>query len=243
MRDDLPVSGDLVGGTVGDWLVTGWFTEDETYRPLAQAFAASLTEHGAPFHLFAKPSGKGWSTRRKPSVVLEAMDAYPGKTIVLMDIDCVVHGSIVPVTQIGGDIGVVILARNMRKGSKWRHWIATEASSRILVCRPTEGARTFLRRWSEQIERSQVDHDEHAMIWSFLASPDVVFRYVPQEYSGREVGQLPGAIVEHASAHSRQKQRERSAVMEALRAFERRFLRSGRTAREKGTLPVMMKAG
>jgi hypothetical protein len=63
MRDDLPVSGDLVGGTVGDWLVIGWFTEDATYRPLAETFAANLAERGAPFHLFAKPAGAGWSTR------------------------------------------------------------------------------------------------------------------------------------------------------------------------------------
>jgi hypothetical protein len=37
--------------------VVGWFTEDETYRPLAETFAANLTEHGAPFHLWAKPAG------------------------------------------------------------------------------------------------------------------------------------------------------------------------------------------
>jgi|RhiMethySRZTD1v2_1073278.scaffolds.fasta_scaffold846012_3 hypothetical protein len=86
MRDDLSLSGDLIGGQVGDWLVTGWFTPN--YRPLAEAFAANLSEHGAPFHLFAKPSLGAWNTRRKPAVVLEAMDAYPGKTVVLMDVDC-----------------------------------------------------------------------------------------------------------------------------------------------------------
>jgi hypothetical protein len=36
------VSRDPVGGTVGNRLVTGWFTEDATYRPLAEAFAANL---------------------------------------------------------------------------------------------------------------------------------------------------------------------------------------------------------
>src|SRR5262245_42953256 len=85
--------GDLKGGRVEDWLVIGWFTEDATYRPLAERFATNLAEHGAPFHLFAKPVlGKGWNTWRKPSVVLEAMDAYPGKAIVLMDVDCTVRG-------------------------------------------------------------------------------------------------------------------------------------------------------
>ena len=86
MCDDVPASGDLVGGQIGDWLVIGWFTEDSTYRPLAEAFGANLSQHGAPFHLFAKPSLGAWNTRWKPAVVLEAMDAYPGKTLVLMDV-------------------------------------------------------------------------------------------------------------------------------------------------------------
>ena len=119
MRDDVPVSGDLVGGQVGDWLVIGWFTEDSTYRPLAEAFAANLSQHRAPFHLFAKPSLGAWNTRRKPAVVLEAMDAYPDKTVVLMDVDCRLRGDIEPVTQIGGDVGIVVIARNVGRRRRW----------------------------------------------------------------------------------------------------------------------------
>jgi hypothetical protein len=100
---------------LGDWLAIGWFTEDSTYRPLAEALAANLSQHGAPFHLFAKPSLGAWNTRRKPAVVLEAMDAYPGKTLVLMDVDCRLRGDIEPVTQIGGDVGIVVIARNVRR--------------------------------------------------------------------------------------------------------------------------------
>ena len=48
-------------------------------------------------------------------MVLEAMDAYPGKTVILMDVDCLVRGDIEPVTQIGGDVGIVVIARNVRR--------------------------------------------------------------------------------------------------------------------------------
>jgi hypothetical protein len=242
MRDDLGVSGDLVGSQIGDWLVTGWFTEDDTYRPLAERFAANLSERGAPFHLWSKPAGRGWSTRLKPAVVLETLDAYPGKTVILADIDCQMRGDIAPVANITGDVGITVLARNVRKGQKWRHWVAAEASSRVVVFRPTEGARVFLRRWADQIDRSHVNHDEHSQIWAFLASPDVAFSYIDPIYSGREVGQLPGAVIEHDSAHTKQKQRERSAFTGMLREIERRYFRTGRTAREKATLPVLMKA-
>ena len=78
-----------------DWLVIGWFTPD--YRGLAERFAGNLNRFAIPHHLFAKPIGSGWDTSRKPSVILEAMDLYPGKTIILMDVDCIVDGDIRPV--------------------------------------------------------------------------------------------------------------------------------------------------
>jgi len=62
----------------GDWLVIGWFTEDSTYRPLAEAFAANLSQHRAPFHLFAKPSLGAWNTRRKPADSLAHTDRRLG---------------------------------------------------------------------------------------------------------------------------------------------------------------------
>ena len=71
--------------TTKAWLVFGWFTPD--YRPLADKLAASLDEVGAPYHLFAEEKSHGrWDVRRKPSIVLDAMAAYPDKTLVLMDV-------------------------------------------------------------------------------------------------------------------------------------------------------------
>jgi hypothetical protein len=237
-------TGDLKGGTPGDWLVVGWFTEDATYRPLAEAFAANLAEPGAPFHLWAKPALAGWNTRRKPSVVLEAMDAYPGKTVVLMDVDCLVRGNIGSVTNVRGDVGIVVIARNQRKGKRWAHWLAVECSSRVVVFRPTDGARAFARAWADTIERSTVNHDEHSMAWAYLSSPGVHFDYIPQEYSARELGTIPDAVIVHDSAHDEQRRAERGPIRLALRALERRFLRTGRTrvSRLKGEMSVLLKA-
>src|SRR5688572_28398855 len=135
MRDDLSASGDLVGGQVGDWLVTGWFTPD--YWQLAEAFAANLTEHRARYHLFAKPkSERGWNTWRKPSVVLEAMDAYPDRTIVLMDVDCAVRGDIAPLTRIEADVGLNMKARQPRTHGRWKRRLTISISSRVVTFRP-----------------------------------------------------------------------------------------------------------
>src|SRR5262245_61610007 len=101
---------DLKGGAIGNWLVIGWFTPD--YRPLAERFAANLAQLNVAFHLWAKPKiGEGWSSLRKPSIVLEAMDAYPRKTLILMDTDCIVNGDISPVTAFAGDISLTLKTR------------------------------------------------------------------------------------------------------------------------------------
>jgi hypothetical protein len=242
MRDDVPVSGDLVGGQVGDWLVSGWFTPN--YRPLAEAFAVNLTQHGAPFHLFAKPSLGAWNTRRKPAVVLEAMDAYPGKAVVLMDVDCRLRGDIEPVTQIDGDVGIVVIARNVRRRRRWAHWLSVECSSRVVVFRPTEGARAFARAWADTIERSTVNHDEHSMAWAYLSSPGVHFDYIDQKHSAREIGRIPDAVIEHDSAHDEERRASRGRFQNLLRELERRLLRTGRTrqSRLKGEMSVLVKA-
>lgn len=223
-----------------DWLVVGWFTPD--YRPLAEAFAANLAEHSAPYHLFAKQKlADGWNTTRKPSVVTEALDAYPGKTVVLMDVDCIVRGDIEPVTRIAGDVGITVIARNVHNRSGIRHWLAMECSSRVVVFRPCDGARAFARTWAAQIERSTFPHDEHSMAWAFLTSPSVDFDYIPQVYSGRELADLPDGIIVHDSAHNKSKRSDRGLVADVLRMIERPF-RTGRTkARKiKGEMSVLV---
>ena len=241
MLDSHAQTEDIAGGAVGDWLVVGWFTPD--YRPLAEAFAANLTEHGAPFHLLAKPKlAPGWNTSRKPSVVVEALETYPGKTVVLMDIDCIVRDDVAPVANIVGDVGITVLARNVKRRTMVLHWIAAECSSRVVVFRNTDGARAFARRWAEEIERSGVDHDEHSMIWAFLSCPDVRFDYIAPEYSGREASKLPDGVVVHQSAHSAQRRIDRGALKRFLRETERRFFRTGRTGRDKTALSHVLKA-
>lgn len=232
---------DITGGTAGDWLVIGWFTPD--YRPLAEAYAANLAQHGVPHHLWAKPKlDAGWNTSRKPAVVLAALDAYPGKTVVLMDVDCIVRGDPSPAAAIDGDVGITVLARNMKRGNRFQHWIAAECSSRVVTFRNTEGARAFAQRWAAQIERSKVNHDEHSMIWAYLSCPHVRFDHLDPAYSGREVSQFPDGIIVHQSAHSEARRLGRGAFKRLLRDIERRFLRTGRTSRDKTPLAHVMKA-
>ena len=141
---------DIVGmAPIDAYIVAGWFTECPVYRPLAERFAANLDDHSIPFHLYAKPRlSNGWDTRRKPTVALEALDAYPGKTIILMDVDCRVYGDITPLHDVPGDIGLTIRARPlMRRGQPRPRQAVVRVSSRVVVFRPFAGAVAFAKEW------------------------------------------------------------------------------------------------
>jgi hypothetical protein len=227
---------DIIGGTPTDWLAIGWFTPD--YRPLAEAFAANLAERGIPFHLFARPKlATGWNTLQKPSVVIDAMDAYPGKTLVLMDVDCTVRGDIAPVTDIAGDVGLALKARQTKKGKAWQKRIAVMLCSRVVVFRPTAGARAFAMEWQALCEKAHYSGDETAMTWAFLRLPDVAYAYLGERYKAWEVGgrSMPAdAAIVHESAHDRRRawHSPLDAARGLVRRIERRWFRTGRTKRE-----------
>ena len=82
------------------------------------------------------------------------------------------------------------------------------------------------------------------MAWAYLSSPGVHFDYIDQRYSARELGTVPDAVIVHDSAHDEQRRAARGPIKLALRAFERRFLRTGRTraSRLNGEMSVLLKA-
>jgi hypothetical protein len=223
---------DIKSDAIGSWLVIGWFTPD--YRPLTEKFAANLAEHGAPFHLFARAKpAHGWDATPKPSVVLAAMDVYPDKTLVLMDVDCIVRGTIAPVAHIDGDVGIVAMGGNLYNGKKRDLRVKIWCSSRVVVFRPTAGARSFVERWQHQIASSKLKQDEHSMVWTFLSSQDVRFRYIDQAYAGIERDQSPDGIIVHESAHRPNRRRASNKGMKGfIRMIERPF-RSGKSERRK----------
>jgi hypothetical protein len=219
---------DITGGIVGDWLVVGWFTPD--YRPLAERLAANLTAHGAPFHLWAKPKlAAGWNTKRKPQIVLEAMEAYPDKTLILMDVDCLVKGDLSPVASIATDIGIALKPREGRKSR-----VVFTASSRVVVFRPTASARSFAETWAELCEASGRSNDEPSLAWAYVRRPDLTYTQLDQRYIGREVNTanaVDGIVIWHDSAHDPVRGRSSwgAAVRHLLKRLEMRYFRSGAT--------------
>jgi hypothetical protein len=230
MRGDAPAVGDIKSPSVSDWLVTGWFTPD--YRPLAEKLSANLAQHGAPYHLWAKPkAASGWNTWWKPSAVIEAMEAHPGKTVVLMDTDCIVRDDISPIIAFAGDVSLTMKARLMRVFPGFHKRTVIKTSSRVVVFRPTEGARAFAEEWQRLVKSASYGGDEPSMLWAFLNRQDVAYHNLDPRYAGDEAGNtVTDAVIYHYGAHGR---RNGSVVKNALKQIERRYFRTGRSQMSK----------
>ena len=229
--------GDIVSEVpAGTYLAVGWFSPD--YAPLAGRLADNLHQFGTPFHLYACEKRDGWDTRLKPTIALQAMEDYPGKTVILMDVDCRVNGDLAPLADLTGDVGICIRARPyMRRGKPRPRQVVVMASSRVVVFKPFGGAIAFAQEWQRLCAESQPeDGDETPLVWAYLQCPWVVYHQIAPAYAAQgALGAVSGAIIEHDSAHDRQKAQTWKGW---LRGIEKRFLRTGRTGRNTRTISV-----
>jgi len=181
------------------WLVCGYFTPD--YRHWAEALAASLRTHRAPHHLFAIAKAGTWeaTSRRKPSAILGAMDRYPDKVIVWLDVDCQVLGNLSPLADLRADVAAYTRTRQ----PKWRRRQRFLVKSGTMVFKPTDAARAFVREWSKNAACAQPwDSDQHSLLKTFGEMTDVTFQRLPHTWctvvGERHAGSSP--TIQHASA-------------------------------------------
>lgn len=215
---------DITNVGTGEWLAIGWFTPD--YRTLAEKLSLNLAEHAVPYHLFARNKiGNGWDTRQKPTVVLEAMDIYPGKALILMDADCIVGGDVGPATHLGAcDVGISTKPRWGRKNR-----IILTASSRVIVFKPTPGARAFAQEWASLCNKAGPGRDEPSLAWAYISRPEISYAHLNPRYAGLEVGVNAGmddVVIWHQSAHNEGRWEG------PLKWLERKYFRTGRTKAE-----------
>ena len=215
------------------WIVVGWFTPD--YRMLADRFACGLRYHGIPHHLFSKPMRGEWDTSQKAAVVLEAMALYPGKAIVLMDVDCEVTGDIEEVTRFAEDVKFNLCLRRRR-----RERVTIYASSRVMVFRPTEAAKRFAEAWAYWCDGPE-PNDEVNLTYSYIANGNVSRRQLELAYYGWERNNPSApenALIWHDSEHAK----AAPTWKQIIRLLERPF-RSGRTKAIKAAGAALANGG
>mgnify|MGYP000912646599 CR=1 FL=1 len=198
---------DILGRITADqWLVTGWFTED--YAHLARAFSANLDQLSIPHHLYArvlKPGGFVANTLRKPEVLLTAFADYPGKTLVLCDVDMQLFGDISPIVGMTGD---VLVASGTKAGDcvPWKkRKRRIHLSSRVMVWKNNDRAKALVRLWKEQCDRPGISYgDETALIEAYVRSEGVGLARLPPRFSGHQKHSAPAdAVFIHDSEYDK----------------------------------------
>ena len=201
--NQLAPKADPVPATETDYIVTGFFTP----APLAQEFTGYLDRHGVPHHLYPVPAS-AWENAilMKPQIVLRAMEDFPNKTVVLMDIDCRLAGSIAPVITIHGDVAMFVGVRYHPKSRKKSARLRVLPSSRVIICKQTDCTRQLMRNWeklcrAEDPKRPEKD-DEQLLMQAIGITEGLSLGILDKRYSGRDpLDAPPGAVVTHHSAH------------------------------------------
>lgn len=195
------------------YIVTGFYTPN--YAHFADTFRRNLNEYSISHKLYAvDPIGETWIAQplRKPSIILQAMAEYPGRPVILMDIDCSVHGDLSPLIVGDFDVSFTIVPRDPPK--------KVICSSHVVVCHPTDNTARFLSAWKsrcdaaiEKISRMRVsrhrlfarnlikENDERLLMHALADVPELHLKLLPGEYSGTVA--KPDALVTHESARDR----------------------------------------
>jgi hypothetical protein len=199
-------SGDIVSHAHPEsFLVCGFFTPD--YRALTERLVRDLAP-SIPYHFFFREKGTAtWReiVRWKPDVILQAMELYPGKQIILLDVDCSVMGPIKPMTDFSGDVSGYPV--HVFKPRPWpmRGRFKMHISSRSLALKPTDRTKTFLTTWREEcrdkVGKYRRSGCEMAMLTALTKTTGIAFCPMDIRYSGRESkSRLPDAVITHTSA-------------------------------------------
>lgn len=152
-----------------NWIVCGWYTRD--YRHYWDSLRTELEAIDAPHDFIeVKKLEGGWEANvsRKAQHALDAIDRNPGKTIILLDVDCSVPGGIEGLNELAsvpGDIAFHFTARwNTNRSS---HLVRMGTRSGTMVFKPNSAARRFVEDWiaeSRSAPRLATSQDSLAVV-------------------------------------------------------------------------------
>jgi hypothetical protein len=161
------------------------------------------------------------NTRLKPTAILKAMDFYPDKVLIWLDVDCTVHGDLSPLANLRADVAAYAATRKHKWGSRLRYQVL----SGTMVFRPTVQARGFVREWQRIADSgSRFDRDQKSLLQALGQVPGVTFEKLPQIYCARS---LP-AIVLHDNAGATRRASRWLRKLPRIRCSERSCRRGAR---------------
>lgn len=178
----------------------GWYTPD--YSDWVSPLVSSLEERGIKHDFIAVHAMDGfWEdiTLLKPSQALAALQRHPERTILFLDVDCIVKGTkeeILNLCNIQGDIGIYIRSRFSRRGRP-----RFRPRSGTLILRQTEHCVRLLKHWeSVSAEAPRFEVDEATLLVSLGQVPGLTVTFIPQTATAIRFDNIPDPLIFHSSA-------------------------------------------
>jgi hypothetical protein len=183
-----------------NWIVCGWYTPD--YSHWLEPLRARLDSIGAP-HDFVEvdKKGGGWqlNTMSKPHHLREATRRHPGKTIIFLDVDCQVTGSLEALNElaeIGGDVGFYLRTRKRKNGDP-----KLNPRSGTLVVKPTARAQRFVDVWIELSAQFPVHAiDQDSLTVAMGRVPGLSITTLGVDQCALEADRVPSPVILHDRA-------------------------------------------
>jgi hypothetical protein len=173
------------------YIVAGWYTPD--YKHWADRLIKNLDNlcELTDFVEVPKKDG-GWeaNTLRKPFQILDAMDRNPDRTIIFLDVDCVVRRQLFDLAQIPGDFGV-----HMR----WRRNFKNRSGT--MVIKPTAKACEMLARWARLNEEAPAGTvDQMTLPQAIMQTEGLSLTILETRYCAVAADALADPIILHDNA-------------------------------------------
>jgi len=194
---------------VNDWIACGWYTPD--YDHWFKRLEQSLIEHKAPydFRAVSKLNG-GWerNTCRKAGFVIDALDRNPGKTVIFLDVDCVVTGDLGSLASLPCDVGLNFAV--LRKKNR----VNLVPLTGHLVVKPTLKARALVGAWRRVSDSSEFGLQDQETLTLAMGEVDGVEGARILRISATDVirHSNASATVQKVNGHQRFKNRVMSAL-------------------------------
>lgn len=191
---------DIKFGDRDTFSVIGFFTPN--YETYARAFSTNLQEHDVPHHLYSI-SARKWreAILYKPFCIGRAREDYPRSSLVSMDVDCRVRGSIKEGLTFSSDVGLRFVGRVRTKNP------TVYPTTRVTVWNPTDGAERLRRKWASLCkEDTSLRNDELLLMQAIFDSVGMSITCIPASHVGVEIAgkwSSPSHVIVHDSVHDR----------------------------------------
>jgi len=156
------------------FLACVFFTDG--YAAEAAQLRASLERTGTPYFQKHYPSRGYWeaNTRIKPEFLLACLERFPGRDIVYLDADSVVHAPLELFFRFEGDVGVFVAPAD--SGLSHRYLTGT------LYLRNTPAVHRFVRHWIDAQGGMVLGVDQDSFSVAVRRNPALAITPLPESY-------------------------------------------------------------